>query len=82
MSYAIRRFAKMTGGQYGIIWNELYKQLKYKFHIDIKARGDKPYIEHFKENEWEFVMKTFSAMCIDNNISPTDILNSLETVSK
>jgi hypothetical protein len=80
ISFAIRRFAKMTSGQYGIVWNELYKQLKYKYHIDVKARGEKPYIENIKENEWEYVMKTFSAMCVDAKVSPTDILESLEEV--
>jgi len=78
INFAIRKLAATSHQQVGYVWNNLYKELKYKHHIDVKLRGDKPYIEHVKENEWSKVMKSFSAICEDNDISPSDILNNMK----
>lgn len=82
INYAIRNFASQTGGLYGKVWNELYSQLKYKFHIDLKARGNSPYIQYVKESEWDKVMIIFSSMCTENSISPTEILKNVRTKSE
>lgn len=78
INFAIRKLATMLHKPHGYVWNDLYKELKYGYHIDVKLRGDKPYINHIKENEWNKVIQTFSALCETNNISPSDILSNLE----
>ena len=75
MSYAVRRLATMLHKPFGTVWNDLYKNLYYQYSISVKARGGTPYVQHIKENEWDKVIKTFSAMCEQNNISPSEILN-------
>lgn len=75
MSYAIRRLSTMLHKPFGTVWNDLYKNLYYQYSISVKARGGTPYVQHIKENEWDKVIKTFSAMCEQNNISPSEILN-------
>lgn len=77
MNYAIRRLSGLLHKQIGVVWNDLYKNLYYQYSISVKARGCTPYIQHIKENEWDKVIKTFSAMCEQNNISPSEILNDV-----
>ncbi len=75
MNHAIRKLAGMLHKPFGTVWNDLYKNLYYQYSISVKARGCTPYVQHIKENEWDKVIKTFSAMCEQNNISPSEILN-------
>lgn len=77
INFAIRKLARSLNKVEGCIWTELYKDLKYKYHIDVKLRGEKPWIKHIRENEWDKVMKTFSALCEKNDVSPSSILGSL-----
>jgi hypothetical protein len=77
INFAVRKLSKSINKQIGFIWNELYKELKYKHHIDVKLRGGTPYIQHIKKEEWSKVIQTFSAICEKNNISPSDILSNI-----
>lgn len=77
LNFAVRKYSKMVHTKEPYAWYELYKELRYKHHIDVKLRGDKPYIKHIKENEWSKVVQSFSAMCESKNISPSDILSDL-----
>ena len=56
------------------MWNELYKNLQYKYGICLKQRGGTPYVQWIKESEWDDVMKTFCAMCEAYDQSPTEML--------
>lgn len=78
LNFAVRKLAYSTNTYYPKMWNELYKQLKYKYHIDLKKRGNKPYIEHIKENEWQDVIKCFSALCKANGYEPEEMFCDLE----
>lgn len=78
INFAIRKLSKKLHKPEGYTWNDLYKELQYKHHINVKLRGEKPFIQHIKENEWSKVIKSFAAICEDNDISPSDILNNLE----
>lgn len=60
---------KSFGETYGII----YKELLYKYHINIKARGDKPWIQHLKDSEWSYLYKIVAALCEINSISITKL---------
>lgn len=73
LNAGIRQLAAATGIQFGKLWNELYKNLQYKYKIRVKQRGDKPYIQWIEEEEWKSVIKTFSAMCEAYGQSPTEM---------
>lgn len=78
LNSGIRTLSKMTHIHYAELWNELYRNLQYKYSIALKMRGKSPYIQHIKENEWDKVIKTFSALCEAYGYSPTDMIR--ETV--
>ena len=73
LNAGVRKLASVTKIYFGKMWNELYKNLQYKYGISLKRRGDKPYIQHVKQNEWKFVIMTFSAMCEAYGQSPSDM---------
>lgn len=73
LNKAIRLIASARGTKFGYIWKELYDELLYKHHIGLQMRGDAPYIQYIKENEWKFVLQSISAICEDNGISPSKI---------
>lgn len=59
------------GETYGLV----YKELLYKFHINLKLRGDKPYISHLKDNEWIYLYKVVAALCETNNVSISELFS-------
>lgn len=64
LNKGIRTLSLTTKIHYGKMYNELYRELSYKHHINLKNRSDKtPYIQYIKESEWKQVMSTFSTMC-------------------
>ena len=75
LNAGVRKLAATIGKQYGAVWNELYHNLKYKYHIDLKARGDKQFIKYIKEEEWIYVIKTFAALCEDYGYSSSDMID-------
>ena len=73
MSAGIRRLKTFTTLTYADLWNELYRNLQYKYGISLKQRGKSPFIQHVKESEWDKVIKVFSAMGEAYEQSPTDM---------
>ena len=73
LNAGVRKLASVTKIYFGKMWNELYKNLQYKYGISLKRRGDKPYIQHVKQDEWKFVIMTFSAMCEAYGQSQSDM---------
>lgn len=73
LNAGVRMLATKTKTYYGALWNELYKNLQYKYGICLKQRGDKPYLQWVKETEWSNVIKTFCAMCEAYKQSPTEM---------
>lgn len=74
LNAGIRQLASVTGIHFSKMWNELYKNLQYKYGICVKQRGETPYIQWIDESEWDDVMKTFCAMCEAYGQSPTEML--------
>lgn len=74
LNAGIRKLAAVTGIHFSKMWNELYKNLQYKYGICVKQRGGTPYIQWIEESEWDDVMKTFFAMCEAYEQSPTEML--------
>lgn len=73
LNAGIRKLAAVTGIHFSKMWNELYKNLQYKYGICLKQRGRTPYVQWIKESEWDDVMKTFCAMCEAYKQSPTEM---------
>ena len=73
LNAGVRQLAAVTGIPFGNMWNELYKNLQYKYGSCLKQRGGKPFIQWVDESEWENVIKTFCAMCEAYDQSPTEM---------
>lgn len=73
LNAGIRKLAAVTEIHFSKMWNELYKNLQYKYGICLKQRGGTPYVQWIKESEWDDVMKTFCAMCEAYEQSPTEM---------
>lgn len=80
LNAGIRKLSSVTGIRFGNMWNELYRNLQYKYGIHLKKRGEKPYIQWIKESEWTEVLKVFCAMCEAYEKSPTEMFQ--QTVPK
>lgn len=74
LNKAIRTMANVRGIPIGQVWKELYDELLYGYHINLKARGGKPYIAHIRKEEWANVVKVFTAMCEKRYLDTADIL--------
>ena len=74
LNAGIRKLASVTGKHFDKMWNELYKNIQYKYGICLKQRGVAPYVQWIKESEWNDIMKTFCAMCEAYDQSPTEML--------
>ena len=61
----VRKLSIFTSIDFGNMWQRIYKNLKYKYGIDLKLRanGRRPYLDHLKENEWPMMNKVFAAIC-------------------
>lgn len=79
LNAGVRQLAAVTGISFGNLWNELYKNLQYKYGICVKQRGGTPYIQWIEEAEWESVIKTFCAMCEAYEQSPTEMFQQTTT---
>ena len=73
LNAGVRKLASVTGIHFSKIWNELYKNLQYKYRIYLKQRGRTPYIQWIDEGEWKEVLKVFCAMCEAYKQSPTEM---------
>lgn len=74
LNKAIRTMANVRSVPIGQVWKELYDELLYGYHINLKARGGKPYIAHIRKEEWANVVKVFTAMCEKRYLDTADIL--------
>lgn len=77
LNAGIRKLSSVTGIPFGNMWNELYKNLQYKYGICLKQRGGKPFIRWVNEDEWTKVMKIFCAMCEAFEKSPSDMFQQI-----
>lgn len=73
---AVRVIANQTKKYPGSIWNELYTELYYKHGIGLKHRGESPYIQYVKEDEWSAVQQSLSAICEKYEISPSYVMET------
>lgn len=81
LNAGVRKLASVRSVYFGNVWNELYKNLQYKYGICLKQRGNKPYLQWIKESEWGDVIKTFCAMCEAYGQSPTEMFQQTTPVN-
>lgn len=82
LNAGIRKLSAVTRVPFKDLWVKLYKNLQYKYSIDLKSRngGKKPYIANVKEEEWDKVLKSFSAMCKAYGQSPANMFQQTLSV--
>lgn len=82
LNAGIRKLSAVTRVPFKDLWVKLYKNLQYKYSIDLKSRngGKKPYIANLKEEEWDKVLKSFSAMCKAYGQSPANMFQQTLSV--
>ncbi|WP_395546761.1 MULTISPECIES: hypothetical protein [unclassified Lacrimispora] len=78
INFAVKKMAAFAKIPVSQAWNELYKQLKNKYHIDLPSRGKQPWVDHIKEEEWKNVIKAFSALCEYYEIEPSEMFHDLK----
>ena len=74
---AVRVIASMLEWNFGWVWKELYDELLYKHGINLRSRQKKneSLLSHVKENEWESVQSSLSAICENHGLSPSFVFN-------
>lgn len=78
INFAVKKMAASAKIPVSQAWNELYKQLKNKYHIDLPSRGKQPWVDHIGEEEWKNVIKAFSALCEYYEIEPSEMFHDLK----
>ena len=71
---AIRVMASSLNEPYAVLWKELYNELLYKQHMNLAARGKRPYIQHVKDDEWNQVQLTLASICEDNGLNFSEVI--------
>lgn len=78
----MRMLEAVTGIGFGRLWNELYKNVEYKYHIYLNSRMQRDEtkkqnasrLDYVRDNEWAKIMKSFCAMCEAYEKSPKDMM--------
>lgn len=79
---AVRVLANVLNINAAFVWSELYEELLYGHHINLKKRGKAPYIQHIKEDEWGSVVSVFTSMCESKGVNTAEILKKAKIVNE
>ena len=73
-------------GRFGQAWNDYFKQLKYKYHIDLKKRkvssevkGNEAIIDLLREDEISDAVRMIVAICEENGINTGKIIKKVNS---
>lgn len=80
----MRKFASTLRISFGVAFSMLYKQLSYRYGIDLKKRGDRktPYIQYIKDDEWDKVQKVIVAILEKYGINVKEFFESCSPTFK
>lgn len=80
----MRKFASTLHISFGVAFSMLYKQLSYRYGIDLKKRGDRktPYIQYIKDDEWDKVQKVIVAILEKYNVNVKEFFESCSPAFK
>lgn len=84
LSAVIRKLASVLHMDYSMAWGCLYKQLNYRYSINLKARGDrkKPYIQYVRDDERDKVQKCIVALLGDNGINASEFIKTCKPANQ
>ena len=80
----MRKFASTLHISFGVAFSMLYKQLSYRYGIDLKKRGDRktPYIQYIKDDKWDKVQKVIVAILEKYNVNVKEFFESCSPTFK
>lgn len=80
----MRKFASTLHISFGVAFSMLYKQLSYRYGMDLKKRGDRktPYIQYIKDDEWDKVQKVIVAILEKYNVNVKEFFESCSPTFK
>ena len=80
----MRKLAIRLRMPFKMLFGIFYKRLMYKYHINLKARGEKkkPYIQYIRPDEWGLVQQCIVAILEDNGINATEFLQRCQMTIK
>lgn len=80
----MRKFASTLHISFGVAFSMLYKQLSYRYGIDLKKRGNRktPYIQYIKNDEWDKVQKVIVAILEKYNVNVKEFFESCSPTFK
>lgn len=80
----MRKFASTLHISFGVAFSMLYKQLSYRYGIDLKKRGNRktPYIQYIKDDEWDKVQKVIVAILEKYNVNVKEFFESCSPTFK
>lgn len=80
----MRKFASTLHISFGVAFSMLYKQLSYRYGIDLKKRGDRKtsYIQYIKDDEWDKVQKVIVAILEKYNVNVKEFFESCSPTFK
>lgn len=80
----MRKFASTLHISFGVAFSMLYKQLSYRYGIDLKKRGERktPYIQYIKDDEWDKVQKVIVAILEKYGINVKEFFESCSPTFK
>ena len=82
LNKAIRLIASARRMSYPQQWNEFYDELLYKHGIALKNRGCKTPIKAIRDNEWDCIWQTITAICESRYLNTADILRRAKIVDE
>lgn len=64
------------------LWSIIYKQLKYKYGINLKMRGERkrPYIQYLQEGEYKKFQAIISSLLLKNGLSPDEFFTRCKII--
>lgn len=84
LNAVMRKFASVLHMDFGMAYGILYKQLNYRYGIDLKHRGakKKPYVQYVRPDEWDKVQKTICAVLEDNGINADNFIKNCKPAER
>lgn len=80
LNKAVRVIAGKGQVPTGFIWKAFYDELLYKHGICLAHRGEKPYTQHIKDEEWPIVQQTLSAISESHGVSPSYVFKRAKLI--
>lgn len=78
LNKAVRTIASRAHRTCGSVWGELYDELRYKHGISLSQRGEKPWVQYIRDDEWMSVQQSLAALCDKFGVSSAEIMEKVK----